>query len=125
MHNEDAGQEEKMNTKAISIVFPVAVATAGGVYFGLFSCGGYALHKSLYSFVLVLLTIICSIVIWKKSDKSKSTGKAIATLTIWLILVWATYNTCEAAAASFYPDSPKSLSDFWKRFLICFKYGPC
>ncbi len=114
-----------MNKKAIITLIPIFIAMAGVIYFGLFSCGGYVWHKSLYSFALISTIIICSIILWKKADKAKSRGKLIATLTIWIILVWATYTTCEAAAASFYPDSPTSFSDFWSRFLICLKNGPC
>jgi len=119
-------KEEKMNKKKeITTLIPVAIAVVGGIYFGLFSCGGYAWHKSLYNFVLMATIVICSIILWKKADKSKGRGKLIATLTIWIILVCATYTTCEAAAAAFYPDSPTSLTDFWSRFLIGLKNGPC
>lgn len=118
-------REKKMNKKAITTVIPVAIAMVGGIYFGLFSCGGYVWHKSLYNFVLVSTVIICFSILWKKADKSTSREKSIVTFTIWIILVWATYTTCEAAAASFYPDSPISFSDFWSRFLICLKNGPC
>jgi hypothetical protein len=114
-----------MTRKAISVVVPLAVAMTGGIYFGLFSCGGYAWHKSLYNFLLVSVNILCFIIFWKKREKAEGRGKTMASLIIFTVLVWATYMTFEAAAATFYPESPTSLSDFWRRFLTSLKYGPC
>lgn len=107
------------NTVSISAVVLLGLlAGAGGVFFGLFYCGGYIWHKQAHMFLMVIVSVLILVVppkflgaIWKRISY-------IAISVILFILV-------RAASSAFYPVSPGSVGEFLKSFIWGVQYGPC
>jgi hypothetical protein len=111
--------------KQISTALPFAVAILGGIFFGQFSCGGYVWHKTLFKIIVCVTIAICLIFRFRSLVRGSNKWQLAGLIILWLILIVASYFITEATAASFYPDSPESLQDFWQRFLNSLQYGPC
>jgi len=95
---------------------PIAVATLGGVYFGLFSCGGYVWHWTAFCW---LLGISCIFTL--AAPSALSWPKRVG---LFAIVIPAFFFT-EAVAAPFYPTVPSSFGDFLRLFVLTLKQGPC
>ncbi len=96
----------------------VALAIAGGVYFGLFSCGGYIWHRQLYWGVFGL--VIALSVVFPPPSLSPILGRAVL-----LLLPPVLHRFALAGAAPFYPAMPTSTPQYFDQFWYAFKYGPC
>jgi hypothetical protein len=99
-------------------VSALTVAILGGVFFGLFSCGGYAWHKTAFSLVLAALTFLA---LWFPVSVSRP-FLARAGL---IVVVCLSFFIFEAIAGTFYPGPPESWSEFWVGFRRNLVYGPC
>jgi len=53
--------KRKVKMKPISTALPFAVAILGGIFFGQFSCGGYAWHKTLFKIIICVTITVCFI----------------------------------------------------------------
>ena len=96
----------------------VIVVAAGAIYFGLFSCGGLAWHKSAF---LAVAPIACVVAVaWPSRVLSSMRRKAI-----FLLLVGLGYVLLKAAAAPFYPRTPASLGEYGRLFLQALEFGSC
>ena len=85
----------------------IVLAILGGVFLGLFSCGGYVWQKQAIGAAIVLLTLAALFARF-----------SIRGFTLWRIagfvaLVVVGFFVSEATAAPFYPVPPASLSEFW------------
>lgn len=96
----------------------VVIAIAGGIFFGLFSCGGYVWHKQLFNsvFTVSLICVFClmsslCVPLWKRF--------AVIVILFYLFI------TIRAVSSTFYPAKPESWSEFFHQFYIGFLYGPC
>ncbi len=88
----------------------------GGVYFGLFSCGGYAWHW------YALLGIAALLSAWAVAAPVKKTvwGR------LWpLALAPVAFVLAEAVAAPFYPAAPTSLDQYGAQFALTLQRGAC
>ena len=91
---------------------------AGGVYFGLFSCGGYVWHRQLFNSVfLVLLFAIIAL-----PPRNSKTVRFKFTAVIVIVLCFV---VVRAAASTFYPAAPESIGEFLGDFVLGVKHGPC
>jgi hypothetical protein len=97
----------------------VVFAILGGVFLGLFSCGGYVWHKQAIVAAIVLLTLaaLCVRVSMRGCALWRSVG--------FVALVVGCFFVSQATAAPFYPNAPASLSEFWQSFVRTLEYGPC
>ncbi len=102
-----------------SILFAtITVASLGGIYFGLFSCGGYVWHKQLFS---VVFTVLLFLFVVFPPHKLKRINKR---LPLFLLLI-ALFFVVRAAASAYYPAPPESIAEFFNEFLRGLIYGPC
>ena len=99
---------------AVTVLF----AIAGGVFFGLFSCGGYAWHRQLFCAVFLILLFI--VVALPPRNCKASFLKFTSALAIFLCFV-----VTEAVASTFYPAGPASFGEFFSDFVVGIKHGSC
>jgi hypothetical protein len=89
----------------------------GGVYFGLFSCGGYVWHKQAFLTVffgaLLLVTAL-----------PPYSAKRIGARVLVVLGIVTVFAVTEATAACFYPDSPASWTQFRGEFVYHLENGP-
>jgi hypothetical protein len=94
------------------------VVVAGAIYFGLFSCGGYAWHKNAFG---VVALGVCAAAVVVPSRLLHSLGRKV----LFLLLLGACYFVFEAAAAPFYPSGPESFSQYIQAVLQFAQVGSC
>jgi hypothetical protein len=94
------------------------VAALGGVYFGLFSCGGFAWHKPAFFAVLVSM---CAYAALRPSTLLPSTRSRAG----FVVCVPAVYIILASASSAFYPSAPRSLDKFTALFLNALLLGAC
>lgn len=104
--------------KRVSLIAALILAALGGIYFGLFSCGGYAAHRQIVCGLLAVATLIAVILPLQRASPVVSRVGVIAGVA-------ATFIFCEALAAPFYLSQPESLSEFMRVFLSTIGRGPC
>ena len=102
----------------ILVLFTLTLAVLGGIFFGLYSCGGYYWHIQAY-WITALLLVIGSVML-----KSKML-KTLRSKLLFPINYLALFFASQSIAATFYPSAPESFSDFMSNFLITVEYGPC
>ena len=96
----------------------LAISGLGGVYFGLFSCGGYASYKGWFiAFVCVLTALAMAL--------HGSILKSVARRIAFPILVALVFVLAQALAAPFYPSAPSSVSEYLQVAWRAFVFGPC
>jgi len=108
---------ERRITKSIFITL-LCLAVLGGIYFGLFSCGGYVWHSQVFQAVFLGLLALATLL-------PPYSMKRIATRVCFAVGIVTVFAVMEAAAACFYPSAPVSLSEFFGSFLFHLKNGPC
>lgn len=89
----------------------------GGVYFGLFSCGGYAWHKQAF------LTVFFGALLLGTALPPYSVRRIGVRVLAFLGIVTA-FAVTEATTACFYPDSPTSWIQFRGEFIYHLENGP-
>ncbi len=94
------------------------LVVAGAIYFGLFSCGGYAWHKSVFG---VIALGVCVAAVAVPSRLLLSVRRKV----LFLLLLGAGYFAIESAVAPFYPSAPESLAQYIQAFLHSAQVGPC
>jgi len=98
----------------VSLIF----AVGGGIYFGLFSCGGYVWHKKM--FVLFFSAALLSLFIWPHPKLSKMSIRS-SCVACNVIL----YFVMQSASSAFYPAAPKSWNEFIDIFIFKLLNGSC
>ena len=103
--------------KALIAVFYL-VASVGGVWFGLFSCGGYAVHKQLMAWSLVLMAVATIATppfsrsnLWRRFAFSAG--------------LFAAFYLCRALSAPFYLADFQSFGDYLSQVRVALEFGPC
>ena len=97
----------------------VVFAIFGGVFLGLYSCGGYIWHRQAIATTIVLLSLAALI------SRFWTRGFAPWRSAWFVALVVGGFFVSEATAAPFYPAPPESLSEFLRSFVRTLEYGPC
>jgi hypothetical protein len=92
------------------------ISILGGIWFGLFSCGGYVLHKQVMFWSLVAMAIMTMAIlpfdkIWHR-----------IALALGLFI---TFHICRALAAPFYISDFDSFSGYISQVLYALENGPC
>ncbi len=90
----------------------------GGVYFGLASCGGYAWHKTAFSWTLTGMAVLTLVM---PSGILRTWRRRFC----WPVILVLSFTVIQAVAATFYPAAPESPSDFFRVFKQTLIYGPC
>jgi len=96
----------------------IVLAVAGGMYFGLFSCGGFQWHKTAFPYVFIpvlLLILICR----------PYSMRHLLIRSLIVVTLCSSYTLVEASSAAFYPTNPGSAEEFWRLFLFHLENGPC
>ena len=94
------------------------IAILGGIWFGLFSCGGYLLHKQLMIWSLVVMaTMIIAI---PPFDKNRIWHRVVLAIGLFI-----TYFICQALIAPFYLLDFDSFAEYISQVLYALEYGPC
>lgn len=102
----------------LPIAGAVAIAVLGGVFFGLFSCGGYAWHKEAFFWLLVAAVAIATLFPLQR-------GLPVLWRVVIVLGVPVLFLAVRAATAPFYPVPPTSWSEFLQVFISTFEHGPC
>src|SRR4051812_8866702 len=95
------------------LAFPLlagTLAVAGGIFFGLFSCGGYLWHEQLFGSVFA--TALLGTLVLPPSALERwpfRGGFVISALTTFIV--------ARAVASAFYPGPPTSLATFARAVL--------
>ena len=96
----------------------VFFAIIGGIYFGLFSCGGYAWHQQVFFAALAVCTFVALVV-------PLSRARPYLTRLGLVIGVGCGFVLSQAVAAPFYPAAPESWSAYFGAFARALVHGPC
>jgi hypothetical protein len=110
-----------MRVPSIRLVGPVAAGTLalwGGVYFGLFSCGGYVWHWQLFQ-VLLALALVLAIVV------PPSSLRPLLRRATFAVSIIGAFILARGVASAFYPAAPSSLKDFGRAIVSGIVDGPC
>ena len=108
-------------TRALRVAAPIAaaaLAAVGGVFFGLFSCGGYAWHRHLF------WALLTPCLVFTAMAPAPVLRPASRRLTL-IVCVLAGFVVIRGAASTFYPGSPASLMDFVRGTWLGITTGPC
>ena len=110
--------DRAMTIRVLSNALALLVAILGGIFFGLFSCGGYSWHRTaFYAFLgICTATALCF---------PASPGRPLMARIGLVLLIFLGYFTSRAVAAAFYPSAPGSWSEFFSRFASSWFYGAC
>jgi len=111
----------RMTARAIRMVSPVAagvLAVWGGVFFGLFSCGGYVWHWQLFE-ALLGVAMIATVVAppWQLRSWPRR-GVFVLALACGFVLT-------RAVASCFYPATPTSFGEFGRDVIHGLLRTPC
>lgn len=99
------------------VIFALLLAALGGVWFGLFSCGGYAWHHQLMHWTLVVLVLALLLF---PPRRAASFGRRAALA----LAVIGTFFVVRALAAPFYPAFP-GFGDYLQQVGLALTAGPC
>jgi hypothetical protein len=93
-------------------------SAAGGVFFGLFSCGGYHWHEQLFWLVFAV-GALGTIVTPPQALRAWPRRAGVVALAV------IAFVTIRAVASAFYPATPGSWRQFAQAVLSGLLYGPC
>jgi hypothetical protein len=110
--------DRAMTLRVLSNALSLLVAVLGGIFFGLFSCGGHSWHGTAF---FALLGICTAAALYFPV----SPGRPLAARVGLVLLIFFGYLTSRAAAAAFYPSAPESWSEFSSRFAASWFHGSC
>jgi hypothetical protein len=102
----------------LSVALAFLLAGLGGIFFGLFSCGGIGWHRSAFYVILTAATLVAML---QPRQRAWPVLSRIATA----VGVVATFQFFQALAAPFYPAPPESWSQFFHIFISTLERGPC
>jgi hypothetical protein len=98
------------------------------MFFGLFSCGGYAWWRTLYN-ILFLCSLLPFLAygIWKFKTKYSKQNllKFIFSATGILLLSMLCFEIVQAGAAQFYPSPPEGIGNLFNGFISQLFGPPC
>jgi hypothetical protein len=100
------------------VVAAFLVGASGGIYFGLFSCGGLAWHSKAY-LLLATSLIVGAVCVSNRHLRS------LRLRAVFPFVIFAVFQVSQAAAAAFYPSPPKSIGEFFRLWVFTLEHGPC
>lgn len=107
------------STVGDSLAISAAIfAAAGGIFFGLFSCGGMAWYSQAFILLAALLTGLSVLI---PGNFLQSLWRRAA----FPVFVFFIFIFIQAMAAPFYPSAPESAMDYWASALRVLEFGPC
>jgi hypothetical protein len=104
--------------RQLATISAFTLAFIGGLYFGLFPCGGYAWHKEAFEWTLGIVTVVA--VVWPLRRRWPVLSRIGILLGVPVVFIMV-----RAAAAPFYPSAPESWEAFFRVFLSTLERGPC
>jgi hypothetical protein len=104
--------------KRFPLIAALLLAVLGGIYFGLFSCGGYAWHKPAFFAALAAATLTALLVPLQRTRPVANRFGTVVAIGVAFLLT-------QAIAAPFYPAPPTSWAEFMRIFLHTLEQGPC
>ncbi|MGB5230558.1 MAG: hypothetical protein WBN83_03445 [Desulfoprunum sp.] len=110
--------DKDKNASILLFLPPLFIAIAGGICFGLFSCGGF-LWKQQFFTILFTASLLLFFVF------PFSTIKAFAIRLVVGDIVISIFIVTRAGASVFYPGTPNSWTEFVISFLNGLMHGPC
>jgi hypothetical protein len=99
------------------MIAALAFACLGGIYFGLFSCGGYVWHRPLYFGLLAAITLVALVVPSRRTRPILERIGVVAGISVAFFFT-------EALAAPFYPATPESWSEFMRSLPVHVRTWP-
>src|SRR5206468_12117791 len=102
----------------IPTLVALLLAILGGVYFSLFSCGGYVWHRHVFFGALGAAVLVAMFI--PIFPNKPVLGRLAGALGVSVAFVLS-----QAIAAPFYPAPPESWSKFISLFLYALERGPC
>ena len=108
----------RKNISIGAVVLLGIAAVAGGLFFGLFSCGGYIWHKQIHMSLMVMAAVF---ILFEPPNFLTPLWKRIS----FLVLAFAVFIIVSAAASAFYPATPANIPEFIQSFIRGIEYGPC
>ena len=94
------------------------IAFLGGLFFGLFSCGGYAWHHQLFLGVVILFTGL-----------GLALPRNFLPKLFWRLsfplFVLAVYIFSQAAISPFYSAAPANFTSYLQGVVQALEFGPC
>ncbi len=107
------------NNLSISIAaLLVVVSIGGGVFFGLYSCGGYLWHKQLHISIMVMAILF---VLFLPPKYLTAIWKRFTFIAMSFVL----FLVIRAASSALYPATPQNITEFIDSFIRGVQYGPC
>jgi hypothetical protein len=98
--------------------FCIFLAVEGGAYFGLFSCGGYAVVREIFD--LVFFVSVVGVTFYGRGVLS-SAPRRVA----FFVGTLALFDVALATSSAFYPGPPTSVAEFIQAFLNGLFHGAC
>ena len=111
-----------------SIILPFIIAILGGIWFGLFSCGGYAWWRSFFKIVFLCAFIPYGIYACRKMNRvysEKNILRLMLSVAGIVVLACITYEFAQAGAAQFYLGPPDGFIDWFSGTLSQLFGPPC
>jgi cytochrome bd-type quinol oxidase subunit 2 len=109
---------KRKSARNVPPILALVVAVLGGIFLGLFSCGGYVWHRQL---IYLLLSVSVVLVLFVPTDWLKTRTRRV----LFVVAIACLFAVVQSVASTFYPASPKSASEFTMNFLRALWYGPC
>jgi hypothetical protein len=111
-------RNQHLKFSTLFLVLSILLAIGGGVFFGLFSCGGYRWHSQ--AFIAVFSFSLLALITFQPAmPKDRAIRVILGAGAVALFFV------VRAGASAFYPDAPGSWGEFFERFYLGLLYGPC
>lgn len=102
----------------LPLTLALLLAGAGGIFFGLFPCGGVSWHLSAFYAALTAATLLAILI-------PKQRAWPVLSRIGTVVAVIATFRTFQALAAPFYPAAPESWLQYFHMFVDALEHGPC
>lgn len=106
------------SVKGLFLGLTLLIAGLGGIYFGLFSCGGIGWHRTAFLAGLAAAALIIPMPpALRRSPKLSRMA--------FLIGVFAIFHLFQLLAAPFYPRAPESWSEYFQLLRNTVAHGLC
>jgi hypothetical protein len=106
------------NSRLIAPSVAAGLALWGGVFFGLFSCGGYLWQQRLFDALFGITALVSLVVPPEQLRPPLRRGAFLAGVTCAFIVT-------RGVASAFYPAPPSSLGAFGRAVISGIVDGPC
>ena len=108
----------RANLSKATTLIGYAIAILGGIWFGLFSCGGYAWHKWTFWYSLCAIAVV--LLFFPIRPLPVTLRRIPAALGLFVVAFLV-----RSLVAAFYPGPPDSISSYISSVWLALTYGPC